>query len=38
MTLKCLELVEMELRELLSSYQFDGDNAAIIQGSAIKGT
>ena len=31
-----LELVEMELRELLSSYQFDGDNAAIIQGSAIK--
>jgi elongation factor Tu len=31
-----LELVEMELRELLSTYQFDGDNAAIIQGSAIK--
>jgi elongation factor Tu len=31
-----LELVEMELRELLSSYQFDGDNAAIIQGSALK--
>ena len=31
-----LELVEMELRELLSAYQFDGDNAAIIQGSAIK--
>ena len=31
-----LELVEMELRELLSAYQFDGDNAAIIQGSALK--
>jgi elongation factor Tu len=31
-----LELVEMELRELLSAYQFDGDNASIIQGSALK--
>jgi len=31
-----LELVEMELRELLSTYKFDGDNAAIIQGSALK--
>jgi elongation factor Tu len=31
-----LELVEMELRELLSTYQFDGDNASIIQGSALK--
>jgi elongation factor Tu len=31
-----LELVDMELRELLSSYQFDGDNASIIQGSALK--
>ena len=31
-----LELVEMELRELLSTYQFDGDNAAIVQGSALK--
>ena len=31
-----LELVEMELRELLSAYQFDGDNVAIIQGSALK--
>ena len=29
-----LELVEMELRELLSSYGFDGDNTPIIQGSA----
>ena len=31
-----LELVEMELRELLSTYQFDGDNASIVQGSALK--
>jgi elongation factor Tu len=31
-----LELVEMELRELLDAYEFDGDNAAIIQGSALK--
>ncbi|MBK9254584.1 MAG: elongation factor Tu [Saprospiraceae bacterium] len=31
-----LELVEMELRELLDQYEFDGDNAAIIQGSALK--
>tara|TARA_B100001750_G_scaffold217719_1_gene203291 strand:- start:363 stop:1550 length:1188 start_codon:yes stop_codon:yes gene_type:complete len=30
-----LELVEMELRELLSFYQFDGDNTPIIQGSAL---
>ena len=30
-----LELVEMELRELLSFYNFDGDNAPIIQGSAL---
>ncbi|MGX5819471.1 elongation factor Tu [Chitinophaga lutea] len=29
-----LELVEIELRELLSSYGFDGDNVPIIQGSA----
>ena len=29
-----LELVEMEVRELLSSYGFDGDNTPIIQGSA----
>ena len=32
-----LELVEMEVRELLSSYEFDGDNAAVIKGSALKG-
>ncbi len=31
-----LELVDMELRELLSAYGFDGDNAAIVQGSALK--
>ncbi|MDX2280239.1 MAG: elongation factor Tu [Saprospiraceae bacterium] len=31
-----LELVDMELRELLSSYGFDGDNASIVQGSALK--
>jgi elongation factor Tu len=29
-----LELVEMEIRDLLSSYGFDGDNTPIIQGSA----
>jgi elongation factor Tu len=29
-----LELVEMEIRELLSSYGFDGDNTPVIQGSA----
>ncbi len=29
-----LDLVEMEVRELLSKYQFDGDNAVIIRGSA----
>ena len=30
-----LELVEMELRELLSSYDFPGDDTPIIQGSAL---
>ena len=29
-----LDLVDMEIRELLSKYQFDGDNAKIIRGSA----
>src|SRR6201995_5950491 len=29
-----LELVEMEIRELLSKYDYDGDNTPIIQGSA----
>jgi elongation factor Tu len=36
-----LELVEMEIRELLTKYQFDGDNAKIIRGSstaALAGT
>ena len=31
-----LELVEMEIRELLSEYGFDGDNTPIIRGSALK--
>jgi elongation factor Tu len=31
-----LELVEMEIRELLSKYEFDGDNTPIIRGSALK--
>ena len=31
-----LELVEMELRDLLSEYKFDGDKTPIIQGSALK--
>ncbi len=31
-----LELVEMEVRELLTSYDFDGDNIPIIAGSALK--
>ena len=30
-----LELVELEIRELLSKYDFDGDNIPIIQGSAV---
>ena len=31
-----LELVEMEIRELLSSYEFPGDDIPIIKGSALK--
>ena len=31
-----LELVEMEIRELLSEYGFDGDNTPVIRGSALK--
>lgn len=31
-----LELVEMEVREMLSSYEFDGDNTPFIKGSALK--
>ena len=30
-----LELVEMEIRDLLSFYQYDGDNCPVIQGSAL---
>ena len=32
-----LELVEMEIRELLSFYEYDGDNVPVIQGSALGG-
>ncbi|MCF2445362.1 elongation factor Tu [Dyadobacter sp. CY345] len=32
-----LELVEMEIRELLSFYDYDGDNIPVIQGSALGG-
>ena len=32
-----LDLVEMEIRELLSFYGFDGDNAPVIRGSALGG-
>jgi elongation factor Tu len=32
-----LELVELEVRELLSSYDFDGDNIPVIAGSALGG-
>ncbi|MDR3267009.1 MAG: elongation factor Tu [Tannerella sp.] len=32
-----LELVEMEMRDLLSFYGFDGDNTPVIQGSALGG-
>ena len=31
-----LDLVEMEVREMLSSYEFDGDNIPFIRGSALK--
>jgi elongation factor Tu len=31
-----LELVELELRDLLNEYEFDGDNTPIIKGSALK--
>ena len=31
-----LDLVEMEVRELLNEYEFDGDNTPIIRGSALK--
>ena len=32
-----LELVEMEMRELLDKYEYDGDNTPIIRGSALGG-
>lgn len=32
-----LDLVEMEVRDLLSKYNFDGDNAPVIRGSALGG-
>jgi elongation factor Tu len=32
-----LELVEMEIRDLLSFYEFDGDNTPVVQGSALGG-
>jgi elongation factor Tu len=35
--LELLDLVEMEVRELLSFYGFDGDNAPVIRGSALGG-
>ena len=31
-----IDLVEMEVRELLSEYEFDGDNCPVIRGSALK--
>ena len=31
-----VDLVEAEIRELLSKYEFDGDNAVIVRGSALK--
>ena len=30
-----LELVEMEVRELLTKYEYDGDNTPVVQGSAL---
>ena len=32
-----LELVELEVREMLSAYDYDGDNAPVVQGSALGG-
>ena len=36
MTRSCLELVEVEVRELLSMYKFPGDKTPIVIGSALK--
>ena len=30
-----LDLVEMEVRELLNKYKFDGDNAPVVRGAAL---
>ena len=30
-----LDLVEMEVRELLNKYKFDGDNATVVRGAAL---
>jgi len=35
--LELLDLVEMEIRELLSFYEYDGDNTPVIRGSALGG-
>ena len=32
-----LELVEVEVRELLGKYEFDGEKTPVIKGSALKG-
>ena len=32
-----LDLVEMEVRELLTFYEYDGDNTPVIRGSALGG-
>ena len=34
--MELIDLVEAEVRELLSKYEFDGDNATIVRGSALK--
>jgi elongation factor Tu len=34
--LELIDLVEEEIKELLSKYEFDGDNAAIVRGSAVQ--
>ena len=33
-----LDLVEMEVRELLNKYNYDGDNAPVIRGAAFPAT
>ena len=36
MTRSCLDLVELEVRELLTEYGFPGDDAPVVQVSALK--